>query len=123
MFCCYMWLLSVLFISSALSHRTGEGNRMYGYNPAPAKPEGIKRPISKTAMHQIRRQSNAQSNDEVLTLSSSSESDVGSGAKKTTTQANANDSDDVQTISSGSDVDEDKKNTTATTGTKKAQRI
>lgn len=96
---------------------------MYGYNPAPAKPEGIKRPISKTAMHQIRRQSNAQSNDEVLTLSSSSESDVGSGAKKTTTQANANDSDDVQTISSGSDVDEDKKNTTATTGTKKAQRI
>ncbi|XP_073466376.1 histone-lysine N-methyltransferase SETDB1 isoform X1 [Aquarana catesbeiana] len=102
---------------------TGEGNRMYGYNPAPAKPEGIKRPISKTAMHQIRRQSNAQSNDEVLTLSSSSESDVGSGAKKTTTQANANDSDDVQTISSGSDVDEDKKNTTATTGTKKAQRI
>ncbi|XP_018415412.1 PREDICTED: histone-lysine N-methyltransferase SETDB1 [Nanorana parkeri] len=104
------------------SKPAGESNRSYGYNPTPAKPEGIKRPLSKTAMHQIRRQSNAHSNEDVLTLSSSSGSDVGSGAnKKPTTQTNANDSDDVQTISSGSDVDEDKKHITTTTGPVKRQ--
>ncbi|KAM5129743.1 histone-lysine N-methyltransferase SETDB1 [Mantella aurantiaca] len=105
-------------------HGAGERSRMYGYNPAPSKPEGIKRPLSKTAMHQIRRQSNAQSNDEVLTLSSSSESDVGSGANKkpvAQANANANDSDDVQTISSGSDVDEDKKHILTTAGPVKRQ--
>lgn len=47
----------------------------------------------------------------MLTLSSSSESDVN---KKP--DAQANDSDDVQTISSGSDVDEDKKNITTSAG-------
>ncbi|KAG8538285.1 hypothetical protein GDO81_022916 [Engystomops pustulosus] len=86
----------------------GEANKLYGYNPSPAQPKGIRRPVSKTAMHQNRRQSNAQTHDDVLTLSSSSES--GGGRKKPAAQTNANDSDEIQTISSGSDVDEDKKN-------------
>ncbi|KAM3918040.1 histone-lysine N-methyltransferase SETDB1 isoform 2-T2 [Leptodactylus fuscus] len=92
----------------------GESNRLYGYNPSPAQPQGIKRPISKTSMHQNRRQSNNTQTHDVLTLSSSSESDGGS--KKPAAQTNANDSDDIQTISSGSDVDEDKKNVTFRTG-------
>ncbi|XP_066465297.1 histone-lysine N-methyltransferase SETDB1 isoform X2 [Eleutherodactylus coqui] len=92
----------------------GESNRVYGYNPTPAHPQGIRRPVSKTSMHQNRRQSNPQTNDEVLTLSSSSES--GDGSKKPAAQTNANDSDDIQTISSGSDVDEDKKNVSFRTG-------
>ncbi|XP_075048650.1 LOW QUALITY PROTEIN: histone-lysine N-methyltransferase SETDB1-like [Mixophyes fleayi] len=100
----------------------GESNRVYGYNPSPVKPHGVSRPISKTAMHQMRRQSNAQTNDEVLTLSSSSESEAGNGAnsKKPAGQNNTNDSDDIQTISSGSDVD-DKKNVTSGTGPVKRQ--
>ncbi|XP_063804134.1 histone-lysine N-methyltransferase SETDB1-like [Pseudophryne corroboree] len=99
----------------------GESNRVYGYNPSPANTQGMTRPISKTAMHQNRRQSNTQTNDEVLTLSSS-ESEVGNGAnaKKPAAQTNTNDSDDIQTISSGSDVD-DKKNVTSSTGPVKRQ--
>ncbi|XP_018088922.1 histone-lysine N-methyltransferase SETDB1-like isoform X2 [Xenopus laevis] len=103
----------------------GEGNRMYGYNPAPAKKDGVRRPVSKTALHQIRRQSSsAQPTDEVLTLSSSSESEVGSGtngSKKPAAQATANDSDDIQTISSGSDEEEEKKHVATNAGPVKRQ--
>ncbi|XP_075048793.1 histone-lysine N-methyltransferase SETDB1-like isoform X2 [Mixophyes fleayi] len=100
----------------------GESHRLYGYNPSPAIPHGVRRPISKTAMHQMRRQSNAQTSD-VLTLSSSSDCEVANGAdsKKPAGQINANDSDDIQTISSGSDVEEDKKNVTSATGPVKRQ--
>ncbi|XP_075463680.1 histone-lysine N-methyltransferase SETDB1 isoform X3 [Ascaphus truei] len=106
--------------------RFGDGSRVYGYNPSPAKPQGIRRPISKTSMHQIRRLSApAQAHDEVLTLSSSSDSEMGSGASKKAagqTQAAANDSDDIQTISSGSEEEEEeKKNTSATAGPVKRQ--
>ncbi|XP_029417051.1 histone-lysine N-methyltransferase SETDB1 isoform X2 [Nannospalax galili] len=95
-----------------------ESARNYGYNPSPMKPEGLRRPPSKTSMHQSRRLvSSAQSNpDDVLTLSSSTESEGESGtSRKPTagqTSATAVDSDDIQTISSGSEGDdfEDKKN-------------
>ncbi|XP_004716659.1 histone-lysine N-methyltransferase SETDB1 isoform X2 [Echinops telfairi] len=95
-----------------------ESSRNYGYNPSPMKPEGLRRPPSKTSIHQSRRlMASAQSNpDDVLTLSSSTESEGESGtSRKPTvgqTSATAVDSDDVQTISSGSEGDdfEDKKN-------------
>ncbi|XP_059232051.1 histone-lysine N-methyltransferase SETDB1 isoform X1 [Mustela nigripes] len=95
-----------------------ETSRNYGYNPSPMKLEGLRRPPSKTSMHQSRRlMASAQSNaDDVLTLSSSTESEGESGTsrKPTTgqTSATAMDSDDIQTISSGSEADdfEDKKN-------------
>uniref|UniRef100_A0A8C0KPT3 Histone-lysine N-methyltransferase SETDB1 n=1 Tax=Canis lupus dingo TaxID=286419 RepID=A0A8C0KPT3_CANLU len=95
-----------------------ESSRNYGYNPSPMKLEGLRRPPSKTSMHQSRRlMASAQSNtDDVLTLSSSTESEGESGTsrKPTTgqTSATAVDSDDIQTISSGSEADdfEDKKN-------------
>ncbi|XP_020767876.1 histone-lysine N-methyltransferase SETDB1 isoform X2 [Odocoileus virginianus] len=95
-----------------------ESSRNYGYNPSPVKPEGLRRPPSKTSMHQSRRlMASAQSNpDDILTLSSSTESEGESGTsrKPTTgqTSATAVDSDDIQTISSGSEGDdfEDKKN-------------
>lgn len=95
-----------------------ESSRNYGYNPSPMKLEGLRRPPSKTSMHQSRRlMASAQSNaDDVLTLSSSTESEGESGTsrKPTTgqTSATAMDSDDIQTISSGSEADdfEDKKN-------------
>ncbi|XP_068109357.1 histone-lysine N-methyltransferase SETDB1 [Hyperolius riggenbachi] len=95
----------------------GESNKIYGYNPSPAKPQVLKRPVSKTAMHQRRRHANAHPREDVMTVSSSSDSEGGSGAnKKPAAQTTGNDSDDVQTISSGSDVDEDKKNVRATVG-------
>ncbi|XP_073904275.1 histone-lysine N-methyltransferase SETDB1 isoform X2 [Castor canadensis] len=95
-----------------------ESSRNYNYNPSPMKPEGLRRPPSKTSMHQSRRlMASAQSNpDDVLTLSSSTESEGESGnSRKPTagqTSATAVDSDDIQTISSGSEGDEfeDKKN-------------
>ncbi|XP_012622943.1 histone-lysine N-methyltransferase SETDB1 isoform X1 [Microcebus murinus] len=95
-----------------------ESTRNYGYNPSPVKPEGLRRPPSKTSMLQSRRlMASAQSNpDDVLTLSSSTESEGESGtSRKPTagqTSATAVDSDDIQTISSGSEGDdfEDKKN-------------
>ncbi|KAM9691497.1 histone-lysine N-methyltransferase SETDB1 isoform 3-T3 [Dama dama] len=95
-----------------------ESSRNYGYNPSPVKPEGLRRPPSKTSMHQSRRlMASAQSNpDDILTLSSSTESEGESGtSRKPTagqTSATAVDSDDIQTISSGSEGDdfEDKKN-------------
>ncbi|XP_075049538.1 histone-lysine N-methyltransferase SETDB1-like isoform X2 [Mixophyes fleayi] len=100
----------------------GNCRRVYSYNPSPVLPHGVKRPFSKTAMHQMRRQSNAQTSD-VLTLSSSSDCEVENGAdsKKPAGQINANDSDDIQTISSGSDVEEDKKSVTSATGPVKRQ--
>ncbi|XP_060057717.1 histone-lysine N-methyltransferase SETDB1 isoform X3 [Erinaceus europaeus] len=95
-----------------------ESSRNYGYNPSPMKLEGLRRPPSKTSMHQSRRlMASAQSaTDDVLTLSSSTESEGESGtSRKPTvgqTSATAVDSDDIQTISSGSEGDdfEDKKN-------------
>ncbi|XP_044528598.1 histone-lysine N-methyltransferase SETDB1 isoform X1 [Gracilinanus agilis] len=95
-----------------------EGSRTFGYNPSPVKTEGIKRPPSKTNMHQNRRlMGPAQPNpDDVLTLSSSTESEGESGTSRKPlagqTPATAADSDDIQTISSGSDGEdfEDKKN-------------
>ncbi|XP_053561468.1 histone-lysine N-methyltransferase SETDB1 [Bombina bombina] len=99
----------------------GENLRTYGYNPTPTKREGIRRPVSKTALHQIRRQSSAtNANDEVLTLSSTSDSDAGSN-KKPPAQATANDSDEIQTISSGSEIEEDKKRKPASVGPVKRQ--
>ncbi|XP_051013654.1 histone-lysine N-methyltransferase SETDB1-like [Acomys russatus] len=82
------------------------------------KSEGLRRPASKSCVPQSRllvasTQSNA---DDILTLSSSTESEGESGtSRKPTagqTSATAIDSDDIQTISSGSDGDdfEDKKN-------------
>ncbi|XP_010587765.1 histone-lysine N-methyltransferase SETDB1 isoform X1 [Loxodonta africana] len=95
-----------------------ESSRNYGYNPSPVKPEGLRRPPSKTSMHQSRRlMASAQSStDDVLTLSSSTESEGESGTSRKPaagqTSATAVDSDDIQTISSGSEGDdfEDKKN-------------
>lgn len=95
-----------------------ESSRNYGYSPSPMKPEGLRRPPSKTSMHQSRQlMASTQSNpDDVLTLSSSTESEGESGtSRKHTagqTSATAVDSDDIQTISSGSEGDdfEDKKN-------------
>ncbi|KAM8920772.1 histone-lysine N-methyltransferase SETDB1 isoform 1-T1 [Pelodytes ibericus] len=111
--------------SSRISGAT-ENTRLYGYNPSPAKPEGVRRPITKTSMHQLRRQSShaLPPFQEVLTLSSSSDSEVGSGAngnKKPAAQAAANDSDDIQTISSGSEEEEEKKQVSAKTGPVKRQ--
>ncbi|XP_053330692.1 histone-lysine N-methyltransferase SETDB1 [Spea bombifrons] len=104
---------------------TGDSSRVYGYNPSPAKPEGIRRPVTKTSIHQHRRQSSqTPAQDEVLMLSSSSDSEMGSAAnstKKQSAQAAANDSDDIQTISSGSDEEEEKKNPSANTGPVKRQ--
>ncbi|XP_030043724.1 histone-lysine N-methyltransferase SETDB1 isoform X2 [Microcaecilia unicolor] len=104
----------------------GESGRLYGYNPSPSKPEGIRRPPSKTSMHQIRRHSApAQTTtDDVLTLSSNSDSEVESGTNsgrkmaapaQAQAQAAANDSDDIQTISSGSEeeAEDDKKHSGA----------
>ncbi|XP_067328459.1 histone-lysine N-methyltransferase SETDB1 isoform X1 [Anolis sagrei] len=76
--------------------------RNYGYNPRPPIPEGIRRPFSKTAMLQSRRQPEVQTEakDDVLMLSSSTDSD---GDNNNNGKAKGNDSDDIQTISSGSD--------------------
>ncbi|XP_031230673.1 histone-lysine N-methyltransferase SETDB1 isoform X2 [Mastomys coucha] len=94
-----------------------EGSQSHGHNP-PMKSEGLRRPASKISMLQSQRVvTSTQSNpDDILTLSSSTESEGESGtSRKPTagqTSATAVDSDDIQTISSGSDGDdfEDKKN-------------
>ncbi|XP_048476301.1 histone-lysine N-methyltransferase SETDB1-like [Rhincodon typus] len=91
-------------------------SRNFGYNPRPARTEGIRRPVSKTTLLQARRNSTPapSAKDEVMTLSSSSDTEMETGTqtsgsrKPTQGQAPAaavaaNDSDDVQTISSGSD--------------------
>ncbi|MEJ1277843.1 SET domain bifurcated 1 [Cricetulus griseus] len=100
-----------------------ESSQNYGHNP-PMKSDGLRRPSSKTSMPQSRRLgASTQSNpDDILTLSSSTESEGESGiSRKPTagqTSATAVDSDDIQTISSGSDGDdyEDKKNLTGGSG-------
>ncbi|KAL1772001.1 histone-lysine N-methyltransferase SETDB1 isoform X1 [Sigmodon hispidus] len=94
-----------------------ESSQNYGHNP-PMKSEGLRRPSSKTSVPQSRQlvSSTPSNPDDILTLSSSTESEGESGtSRKPTagqTSATALDSDDVQTISSGSDGDdfEDKKN-------------
>ena len=45
--------LTPLMSSSPI--RVTESSRNYGYNPSPVKPEGLRRPPSKTSMHQSRR--------------------------------------------------------------------
>ncbi|XP_055976943.1 histone-lysine N-methyltransferase SETDB1 isoform X2 [Sorex fumeus] len=95
-----------------------ESSRNYGYNASPMKTEELRRPPSKTSAHQSRRLlASTQSNpDDVLTLSSSTESEGESGTSRKPnagqTSATAVDSDEIQTISSGSEGDdfEDKKN-------------
>ncbi|XP_004618135.2 histone-lysine N-methyltransferase SETDB1 isoform X2 [Sorex araneus] len=95
-----------------------ESSRSYGYNASPMKTEELRRPPSKTSAHQSRRLlASTQSNpDDVLTLSSSTESEGESGTSRKPaagqTSATAVDSDEIQTISSGSEGDdfEDKKN-------------
>ncbi|XP_041493840.1 histone-lysine N-methyltransferase SETDB1 [Microtus oregoni] len=93
-----------------------ESSQNYGHN-LPMKSEGLRRPSSKTSVPQSRRLvASTQSNhDDILTLSSSTESEGESAtSRKPTagqTSATAVDSDDIQTISSGSEGDdfEDKK--------------
>ncbi|NXM86835.1 SETB1 methyltransferase, partial [Oenanthe oenanthe] len=88
--------------------------RRYGYNPCPPKLEGIRRPISGTLLLQNRRQSLAPAppSEDVLTLSSSTDSD---GEQRAGQAPGTNDSDDIQTISSGSEEEEgeDKKNSSS----------
>uniref|UniRef100_A0A8D0KZ29 SET domain bifurcated histone lysine methyltransferase 1 n=1 Tax=Strix occidentalis caurina TaxID=311401 RepID=A0A8D0KZ29_STROC len=100
--------------------------RMYGYNPSPPKLEGVRRPTSKTALLQSRRHSLALQppTEDVLTLSSSTDSDGENGqAAAGQAQGTTNDSDDIQTISSGSEEEEgdDKKNPSSGSGPVKRQ--
>ncbi|NWW74224.1 SETB1 methyltransferase, partial [Climacteris rufus] len=99
--------------------------RRYGYNPCPPKLEGIRRPVSGTVLLHSRRRSLAPPppSDDVLTLSSSTDSD-GDNAQALAGQApGTNDSDDIQTISSGSEEEEgeDKKNSSSGSGPVKRQ--
>ncbi|NXE42884.1 SETB1 methyltransferase, partial [Ptilorrhoa leucosticta] len=95
--------------------------RRYGYNPCPPKLEGIRRPLSGTVLLHSRRRSLAPPppSEDVLTLSSSTDSDGDNGQAP----GRANDSDDIQTISSGSDEEEgeDKKNPSSGSGPVKRQ--
>ncbi|XP_065607616.1 histone-lysine N-methyltransferase SETDB1 [Cyrtonyx montezumae] len=88
--------------------------RMFGYNPSPPKLEGVRRPTSKTALLQSRRHLGPlhPPAEDVLTLSSSTDSDGDVGPKAEGHPQGTNDSDDIQTISSGSEEEEgdDKKN-------------
>ncbi|NXY82699.1 SETB1 methyltransferase, partial [Alcedo cyanopectus] len=96
--------------------RLNDVGRLYGYNPSPPKLEGIRRPPSKTALLQSRRQSlptQVGTPRDVLTLSSSTDSEGENGQGGTgQAQGTTNDSDDIQTISSGSEEEEgdEKKN-------------
>ncbi|NXT17458.1 SETB1 methyltransferase, partial [Syrrhaptes paradoxus] len=106
--------------------RLGDLGRMYGYNPSPPKLEGIRRPVSKTALLQTRRHSLAPqpTAEDVLTLSSSTDSEGENGqAAAGQPQGTTNDSDDIQTISSGSEEEEgdDKKNPSSGSGPVKRQ--
>ncbi|XP_015280005.1 PREDICTED: histone-lysine N-methyltransferase SETDB1 isoform X2 [Gekko japonicus] len=103
--------------------RSATTGRVYGYNPNPTVPKGVRRPLSKTAMHQSRRQSDTQPADDVMMLSSSTDSE-GDNGRGTSGQAqgNANDSDDIQTISSGSEEEhgaDEKKNSSSRLATKR----
>ncbi|NXR78667.1 SETB1 methyltransferase, partial [Pycnonotus jocosus] len=94
--------------------------RRYGYNPCPPKLEGIRRPVSGTVLLQSRRRSLQPSLEDVLTLSSSTDSDE---EHRTGQATGTNDSDDIQTISSGSEEEEgeDKKNQSSGSGPVKRQ--
>ncbi|NWH71423.1 SETB1 methyltransferase, partial [Piaya cayana] len=112
--------------SSPRPRRLGELGRMYGYNPTPPKLDGIRRPTSKTALLQSRRQSLTPQPpaDDVLTLSSSTESEGENGqAAGAQAPGTTNDSDDIQTISSGSDDNDadGKKNSLSGSGAVKRQ--
>ncbi|XP_067425735.1 histone-lysine N-methyltransferase SETDB1 isoform X2 [Emydura macquarii macquarii] len=103
-----------------------ETGKVYGYNPSPMKLEGIRRPPSKTTMHQSRRllAPPHQATDDVLTLSSSTDSEGEHGQPAAgQAQGTTNDSDDIQTISSGSDEEDldDKKNPSSGLGPVKRQ--
>ncbi|XP_042297054.1 histone-lysine N-methyltransferase SETDB1 isoform X2 [Sceloporus undulatus] len=109
------------------SAQGGNSSRVYGYNPNPSIPEGVRRPLTKTALHQNRRQLDSQqgAKDDILMLSSSTDSD-GDNGRGTAGQAqgNTNDSDDIQTISSGSEEEptaEEKKNSFSRLGPVKRQ--
>ncbi|NWI76243.1 SETB1 methyltransferase, partial [Dryoscopus gambensis] len=95
--------------------------RRYGYNPCPPKLEGIRRPVSGTVLLHSRRRSLGlpPPSEDVLTLSSSTDSDGENGQAP----GRANDSDDIQTISSGSEEEEgeDKKNPSSGSGPAKRQ--
>ncbi|NXA83643.1 SETB1 methyltransferase, partial [Thryothorus ludovicianus] len=97
--------------------------RRYGYNPCPPKLEGIQRPVSGTLLLHSRRRSLAlpPPSEDVLTLSSSTDSDGEHRAGQA--PGTANDSDDIQTISSGSEEEEgeDKKNPSSGSGPVKRQ--
>ncbi|XP_013918604.1 PREDICTED: histone-lysine N-methyltransferase SETDB1 [Thamnophis sirtalis] len=101
--------------------------RVYGYNPNPPIPEGARRPPSKTTSHQSRRQSEGQNPDQdVLMLSSSTDSDGDNvrPAAEPIQVNHTNDSDDIQTISSGSEEEtgaDQKKNTPSRLGAVKRQ--
>ncbi|NXP23826.1 SETB1 methyltransferase, partial [Scytalopus superciliaris] len=100
--------------------------RRYGYNPCPPKLEGIRRPLSRTALLQSRRRSLALQPpaEDVLTLSSSTDSEAENGPVPAGQgPGTANDSDDIQTISSGSEEEEgeDKKNPLCGSGPVKRQ--
>ncbi|NXR34287.1 SETB1 methyltransferase, partial [Zosterops hypoxanthus] len=104
-------------------HRLSSLGRRYGYNPCPPKLDGIRRPMSGTMLLQSRRQSLPLPPplEDVLTLSSSTDSDGEHRAGQA--PGTANDSDDIQTISSGSEEDEgeDKKNQSSGSGPVKRQ--
>ncbi|NXX80285.1 SETB1 methyltransferase, partial [Urocolius indicus] len=106
-------------------HRLSDLGRMYGYNPSPPKLEGVRRPASKTALLQSRRHCpTAQPSNDVLTLSSSTDSEGENGqAAAGQAPGTINDSDDIQTISSGSEEEEgdDKKNPSSESGPVKRQ--
>ncbi|KAK2540034.1 Setdb1 [Columba livia] len=101
-----------------------ELGRMYGYNPSPPKLEGIQRPPSKTAQLQSRRHALPPPSraDDVLTLSSSTDSEGENGAAAAgQAPGAANDSDDIQTISSGSGDEDEKRNPAPGAGPAKRQ--
>ncbi|XP_071656495.1 histone-lysine N-methyltransferase SETDB1 isoform X2 [Patagioenas fasciata] len=101
-----------------------ELGRMYGYNPSPPKLEGIQRPPSKTAQLQSRRHAlpPPPRADDVLTLSSSTDSEGENGAVAAgQAPGAANDSDDIQTISSGSADEDEKRNPAPGAGPAKRQ--
>ncbi|NXQ33729.1 SETB1 methyltransferase, partial [Alaudala cheleensis] len=104
-------------------HRLGTLGRRYGYNPCPPKLDGIRRPVSGSALLQSRRRSLPLPPrlEDVLTLSSSTDSDEEHRAGQA--PGTTNDSDDIQTISSGSEEEEgeDKKNQSSGSGPVKRQ--
>ncbi|XP_041094914.1 histone-lysine N-methyltransferase SETDB1-like isoform X2 [Polyodon spathula] len=97
-----------------------ENPRIFGYNPFPAKTEGVRRPVTKTQLLQSGRGPGAQTQaEDVMTLSSS---DSEGGRKRRGAQNPGNDSDDIQTISSGSEVEERRNSSAGNTSTGPVKR-